>query len=348
MGVGDGALIGGLSYAAVGRENVFKTYNTCTAALPFLSCSIKTSRENAAIEQIDRARVYSESHQGMKKVEGDIEFPVCVEATALVYLLQNAFGGTISSATATGDTAGAVSFDHTIDIGLFDQSISSVCMNIRKGDSLGGKIFEYSGGRVNEFMLQAEMEEVLKGSASLIFVDSTKTSNDVSAALTSSSFEPLSFVNGRVSVEGSLASLTTSSYWNVQSVEIGLNNSLKSDGASGRIGSSVLDVLPAGMVGFTFNITMRFNTTTAYDAMLANSVFAAEFEFQGSTLSGSKLRRSLKLTMPKIKIVEAGDPEIGGPDEVLTSELTCLVLKDNSSATGYAMRAVVRNAVASY
>lgn len=348
MGIGDGALIGGLGYIAVGRENVFKTYNTCTAALPFLSTSIKTSQENVALEQIDRSRTYSESHQGMKKVEGDIEFLPCVEATALVYLLANAFGGTIASATATGDTAGAVSFDHTINIGLFDQSISSVCMNIRKGDSLGGKIFEYNGGRVNEIMFSAEMEEALKCTASMVFVDSTKTSNDVSAVLTSTGYEPLSFINGRVSVESSLGALTSTSYWNVQSVEIGLNNSLKSDSASGRIGSAVLDVLPAGMASFTFNATLRFNTTTAYDAMLANTAFAGEFQFQGTTLSGSTLRRSLKLTMPRIKIIDAGDPEIGGPDEVLTSNVTFLVLRDNSSATGYAMRAVVRNAIASY
>ncbi|RJP50521.1 MAG: hypothetical protein C4586_05920 [Anaerolineaceae bacterium] len=345
---GTGSLIGGLGYLAVGPETTFKTYSTCTAGLPFLSCSLKTTQEHKIIEQIDRSRTYSAKTTTTRRVEGEFEFHPCVESTALVYLLQNAFGGTISSATATGDTAGASSFEHTLDIGNFDQARPSVCLNQRKGDSLTGKVFEYNGVRVNEFMFSAELDEALRATVGVIGVDSTVTSNDVASALTTSSFEPLSFVAGRVSIENSLASLTSSSFWHVQSVELGLSNSLKNDEVAGRIGSEVLDVLPPGMVAFTFNMTMRYDTQTAFDAMKAGTLLAGQFEFLGSTMSGSSLRKSLKLTMPRIFIVDAGDPEIGGPDEVLTSQVTAQILLDNSSATGYAMRAVIRNQVASY
>lgn len=349
MSVGQGAVIGGLGYLAIGRENSFKTYNTCSAGLPIISTGLKTIQENKILDQIDRNRVNSARVSMSRRVEGPIDFYPCVESTALVYLLQNAFGGAaVSSATATGDTAGAVTFVHTINVGNFDLTISSLCMNLRKGDSAGGKVFEYSGARVNELMLTADIDEALKASASIIAVDSTNTSNDVASALTTSSFEPLSFASGRVSIDGSLASLTSSSFWHVQNIELGLGNSLKNDAAAGRIGSEVLDVLPAGMVAFTFNMTMRFDTMTAFNAMKAGTQLAGQFEFLGSTLSGSTLRRSLKLTMPKIYISDAGDPEIGGPDEVLQSTVVAHVLLDNSSATGYAMRAEIRNGVASY
>lgn len=349
MSVGQGSVIGGLSYLAVGRENSFKTYNTCTAGLPIISCGLKATQENKILEQIDRSRTHSARTSMTRRVEGPAEFHPCVESTALVYLIQNAFGtGTITSATATGDTAGAVSFTHTINMGNFDHSISSLCINLRKGDSLGGKVFEYNGVRVNELNFKADIDEALKASVGLIAVDETNTANDVASALTTSSFEPLSFASGRVSIEGSLASLTSGSFWHVQNIELGLNNSLKNDAAAGRIGSEVLDVLPAGMVAFTFNMTLRWDTMTAFNAMKNGTQLAGQFEFLGSTLSGSTLRRSLKLTMPKIFISDAGDPEIGGPDEVLQSTVVAHVLLDNSSATGYAMRAEIRNAVASY
>lgn len=348
MQEGQGALISSLSYLAVGRESTFKTYNTCAAGLPFISCNLKTTKENKTLEQIETSRTYSKRISMMKKVEGECEFYAYAESTALAYLLQNAFGGTITSATATGETAGGLAFTHTFGIGNFDQANTSLCLNHRKGDSAGGFVFEYNGTRVNELMLTAEIDDALKGSVGLICVDSTQTSNDVASALGTMCDEPLSFVDGRLSVESTLASLTASSFWHVQSVELGLNNALKNDAASGRIGSEVLDVLPPGIVAFTFTMTMRYDTLTAYNAMLNGTTLAAQFEFLGSTLTTSVIRRGLKLTMPKIFVSDAGDPEIGGPDEVLTSELTCHVLRDCSSANGYAMQAELTNDTASY
>jgi hypothetical protein len=92
---------------------------------------------------------------------------------------------------------------------------------------------------------------------------------------------------------------------------------------------------------------MRFDTTTAYDAMMAGTRFSAEFMFEGSTMSGSKLRESIKMTMPFVLISDAGDPEIGGPNEPLTSEVMFAVLRD-PTASGYAVKATVVNATSSY
>lgn len=343
--VGQGSLEGYGSYIAVGRETTFGTAVTATSQLEFISSSLKTIKETKVIEQIEISRTYSKEIKLGKVIEGEIETLAYAEPNAFNYLMHNAFGGTVSTAVVLT----AAAYQHTINIGNMDGSYPSLCLNTRKGQATGGKVFEYNGVRVNEMNFSAEIDEPLKCTFAIIGKDSTQSTNDVSALLaTTGSAEPLSFVAGRVSVESSLAAITATSYWHVQSAEFGLSNNLKADSSSRRIGSDILDVLPPGIANFTLNLNLRFDTTTAYDAMMNNTTFAVELEFLGSTLSGATTRRGLKFQFPYVKISDAGDPEIGGPDEQLMSSVAMTVLRDVSSATGYAMRAIVTNASTSY
>lgn len=346
MSVGDSALIAGLSYLAFGRETVTGSYNTCTAGLNFMSASFKTMKENRAIEEINGSRAYNRNFQNGKVVEGELEFLVEPRRTAFGYMLQNWMGGTVTSATATGETAGAgasSAMTHTFILGNMDQSYASLCVNHRKGPATGGKVFNYSGAKVNELTFNAEINEPLVASASLICFDSTQVSNDVEAAIVFQTATALSFVAGRLSIETAFASLTTTSFWHMVSVEFGHSNNLKADDDSRRIGSDILAVLPASMIEFTLNARVRFNTTTAYDAMMASTELAAELEFLGPTLPGSAIRQGLKFQYPKVIVADAGDPEVSGPNEMLMSDVKFLVLKDDSSATGYAMRCLLTN-----
>lgn len=347
MSVGQGSVLGALSYLAVGRETTFGTYTTCTAGLDFLSSSLKTLKENKILESIERSRTYSKRIHMGKKTEGEVEFYVFPLYTATGYILQNAFGGTVTSATATGETAGGGAFTHTFNIGAMDQSYTSLCVNLRKGETSSGKIFEYSGVRINEISFTSELDEALKCSMGLVCKDSSQTSNTVDGALTFTAASPLSFENGRISVESSFASLTSTSFWHVQSCEFTLNNSIKSENEARRIGSDVPAILPVGVMSFTLNMTVRFDTTTAYSAMLNATQLYAELEFLGPTMSGSAVRQGLKFQFQKLIVTDAGDPEIGGPDEILTSEIVFHVLRDDSSATGYACRALLTNNISS-
>lgn len=350
MSVGDSVLMGHGSYLAFGRETTYGTAVTCTAALAFLSASLKVTKETKILEEVQRSRTQANFIQLGKTIEGDVEYYHSNKNLACNYILQNAFGGgAVTSATATGDTAGAVSFTHQIDISDFRSTYSSLSVNHRKGESIGAKIFEYKGLRVNEYSLSAELDEPLIASVSFVGQDVSLTANDVSAVLdtTTASQVPLSFVSGRISVETATASLTTTSYWNVQSMEFKIGNNLNADTSSRRIGSDTLQVLPPGIANFDFNCTIRFDTTTALSAMLNGTRLVGEFEFLGDTLTGSTLRESLKITMPYLIVNEAGDPEIGGPSEILTSQVSFAVLRD-PTASGYAVRAVVRNATSSY
>jgi hypothetical protein len=346
---GQNANVGYSSYIAIGRELTFKTYNTCTAGLDFLSASLKTTKEIKVIEAISTKRTYADKIGLSKTVEGDIEFAMAADCDAAIFLLHNAMGGgVVSTATATGDTTGSGVLQHTFSLNNFDATYSSLCINQRKGDSTNGKIYEYSGGRVNELTLSGEVDEALMCNASIIFVNSSVTANDVSSALTVTGQTPLSFVGMRLSVENTFASLTASSFWHVQSFEFGINNSLKADSESRRIGSDVLDVLPAGVAQFTFNFSMRFDTLTAYNAMLNETQLAAQLAFEGPTLSGSSLKQKIVINMPRIFIQDAGDPEIGGPDEVIKADISCVVLRDDSTSTGYAVQMQVVNKTTGY
>lgn len=348
MSVGDSSLMGHGSYLSVGREITYGTYATSTAGLNFLSSSIKVTKETKILEEIQTSRTNSNFIQLGKTVEGEIEFYFSPTSNACNYLLQNAFGGgAITTATATGDTVGSGTFQHTYAVNDFRATYSSLSINHRKGESIGAKIFEYTGIRVNEFALTAEIDEALIANASIIAKDATLTSNDVSSALNTTSQLPLSFVNGRFSIETSTGALTTTSFWHVQSMEFKIKNNLQSDTGARRIGSDVLQVLPAGMAQFELSCQIRFDTTTAYDAMLAGTRLVGEFQFQGDTLSGSTLRESIKITMPNLRVTDAGDPEIGGAGELLTSNVVFAVLRD-PTASGYAVQAQVINKTSSY
>jgi hypothetical protein len=349
MSVGQGVLTGDLSYVAIGREVTYGTYVTGTAGLNVLSCSLVSRKETKILEEIQTSRTNSNAIQLGKTVEGDIEAYYSPRSLAANYLLQNAFGGgPVSSVTATGETAGGGGFQHTVSIGNFNLTYSSLSINQRKGEATNGKIYEYTGLRVNELSLKAEIDDALMMSASLIGKDVTLSGNDVSTSLNTLNQRPLSFVDGRFSVETTEAGLTSTSYWNVQGFEFKISNNLNSDSGSRRIGSDVIQVLPAGLAQFELKATVRFDTTTAFDAMMAGTRLAAEFMFQGPTMTGSTARESIKLTMPFVMISDAGDPEISGPNDPLTSEISFAVLRDGTTTTGYAVKAVVVNDTASY
>jgi len=346
MAVGQGFVVGDLSYLTFGRETTTATYNTCTAALDFLSSSFRTQKDTKILEQIETCRTFSKSIGLGKVVGGDVEFYFYPEITACAWILQNAFGGTVTAATSTAETTGAgaaSAIDHTFVVGNFDQSFASLCVNTRKGDATNGKIFEYNGVRVNEMSFVSELDEPLRCVATMIGFDSTVTTNDVSANVTCTSFVPFVFNEGRFSVETSFASLQTSSYWHVQSFEFKVMNNLHNGSEARRIGSDILDVLPAGPQTYELSCNIRFDTTTAFDAMIAQTDLAGQFEFIATeTMTGSNLQPALTFNFQKLRVKDAGDPEIGGPDEVLVSNVVFDVLRDES-ATGYAVNAVLRN-----
>jgi len=348
MSNGQNAGISAFSYLAVGRETALATYATCTEGLDFMSNSLKTTREGKVLEQVVRNRVYAQRINLASRTEGSLEFYYQPRQEAANYILQNAFGEAVTSATATGETAGGSAFTHTFSVGKMDATYPSLSINTRKGDSVTGQVFEYHGTRINELGFSCEVDDALKCSAGLVSMKATTTSNDIQSGMTQSSADPLNFIGGRFSVEGTFASLTSSSFWHVQSVEYTMTNNLKSDADSRRIGDAELSDLPPGVLNISLKCKMRFDTTTAYDAMVNSTELAAQLYFEGNTLPGSIIKESLRIDLPRVFVKSGGDPEIGGPDEILSTDIEFDVLRDDSSVGGYAVKSYVTNLTSSY
>ncbi len=339
------------SYVGIGAESTWGTYATSTAQLLFESASLTKKRTSKVIEEIvsNSSRTYQSRVNLGIMVDGEISFNYRADCDACNLFLINGLGGAVASATISA----AASYLHTIDIGDMDfntnsssSTIKGLSLNMRKGDGNTGKVFEYHGLRVNELMFNAEIDETLKVNAGLIGKDSTQNSNDISANLTCPDENPLIFTDGRISVELTTTSLLTTASWHVQSAEWGITNNLKGDTESRRIGSETLDVLPPSVANLTLNVNMRFDTVTAYNAFMDGTKYSAEIEFTGATLAGSTLQRYVNFRMPKLYIREGAEPEIGGPDEILTTNIVFDVLCD--SCSGYSMQAKVQNGTENY
>lgn len=348
MAVGDSALIKGLSYLGVGRETTFGTFNTLLSGLDFISHSIKTQKDSKILDQVERSRTLSKRIQLSKQVGGEVSWYLRPMQTADCFLIHNAFGGAlITSTTVTAETVGGGGMDHVVTTGNFDLTYSSLCMNARKGGSTGGIIWQYHGIRTEELTISAAIDEPVMCAASIVCRDSTQVTSNIETQLTTTSNPILSFVDGRVSVETTFASLTTSSIWNVQSVEFKVKNNLKTGAESRRIGTDILTVLPPGLQTYELSMNIRFDTTTAWSAMINATRLAAELEFLGPTITGSVARQGLLLEFQEIYVKDAGDPEVSGPDGILTSQVTFDVMRDES-ASGYAVRATVTNNIANF
>lgn len=348
MAVGDSALLKGLSYLGVGRETTFGTFNTLLAGLDFISQSLKTQKDSKILDQIERSRTLSKRLHLSKQIGGEVSWYFRPLETADCFFLHNAFGGAaVTTATTTGETVGGGGLEHIFGVGNFTLTYSSLCINARKGGSTNGKTWQYHGVRVEELTISAAVDEPVMCAASLVCRDSTLVSSNIESQLTATSNPILSFVDGRVSVETNFASLTTSSLWHVQSVEFKVKNNLKTGSESRRIGTDILTVLPPGLQNYELSMNIRFDTTTAWDAMIAATKLAAELEFLGPTISGSVARQGLLLEFQKLYVKDAGDPEVSGPDGILTSQVTFDVLRDES-ASGYAVRATVTNNITSF
>jgi len=340
------------SYLGVGRETAWGTRVSGSDALCFLSNNLTTKKEGKLLEEIvrNRSRAYRERISISKIIDGDVGFYYRARSEACNYILQQAFGGTVSSA----EVSTAVAYLHTIQMGDMTNNaptstssdLQGLSIAVRKGDSSTGKNFEYVGCRVNELNFAAEIDDALMCTASFVGKDSSVGTADHESTLTFADVTPLVFTGGRISVEDSIGACTSTAYYHVQSVEFGISNNLKSEADSRRIGSDLLDVLPAGVATINLSMSLRFDTITSYNNMINATRLACEIEFTGDTLTGASSTESLKFQFPKIYVNAGADPEIGGPDEILKTDLEFHCIADSSA--GYALQALLQNGTANY
>lgn len=338
MAVGDLAKIAALSYVAFGKETTWGTYNSATTAAEFLSCSFRTDVETKKLDQIGWNRGFSHRVTLGKMVGGTLE--QYLHPVESVLLIANALGGHIVS---TSQTAASI---HSITTGNFDTVPSiGLSFNVRKGET---HTWRYSGGRCNVMKLSGNVGEPIMASFEFIFKDATQVSDDISAALQISGVAPFTFVNGVFRYANSETVVnTTTAEEPIQSFELTVNNNLKSESEARQLGTSLLGVLPPTRREVEFKITNRFDTTTTWLRFIQATQGSVELKFVGQAIS-AEYNNEMTIRLPKVFNV-AGDPEIGGAEEILTTEIPFdVLLNDAGTTTGRDIGVTIKNAVTAY
>jgi hypothetical protein len=336
MAVGDTAKISDQSYVAYGKETAFGTYASATTAVEVLSCSFRVDIESEKLPTLHRNRGMNKRVQTLQNVGGT----AYLHPAESVLLVATALGGGITSATVTS-TGG---FTHSIAAGNFDTTTASLSFNVRKGDA---HTWRYVGGRPNVLTISGSVGEAVKITAEMVFKDATQQSDDIANSITVSALLPFVYHQGSYqynSVEGSLTSTVAEP---IQSFELVISNNIVSDAAARQLGSMTPAVLPATTRDVQLTITQRWDTTTNYARFIQATMGAAQLVFTGAQIV-SGVNYKATFVMPKL-YMNSPDPEIGGPGEVLQSEITFDVLvSDDNTTTGKDIGVTFVNNTASY
>lgn len=340
MGIGENAELGVNSYVAFWKESSFGTFpatgSTNASTMEPLTIGFKTEISNQKLETISRNRGFTKRVQLDKTVAGTIEQFLHPQESVLP--LAVALGGGISSASLSGG------FIHSMTAGNFDTSPASMSFQVRKGAT---NHFQYVGGRVNNCTITGNVGEPVKVSYEFMFKDSTQSGSDISGDLSISTVLPFTYVQGTyryATTEGSITSTATEC---ITGFELSIVNNLKNDATVRCLGSNVPATIPPTRRAVEFKINQRFDTLTAWSRFINNNEGSVELFFEGQSIS-AKQNFTCQIRLPKVYI-NTPDPEVTGPNDILTSEIIFDVLVDNPmTSTGRDIGVTIINSTSSY
>lgn len=343
MGVGDTALFGYSTILGVGEETTYGTLATATNFIEFNSESLKRSIEFKNLESINTTRDYQRRMTMNEAVDGAIECDFNLASDFCLYLLKHALGGTVSSATIS---AGAIT--HTFNLGDMESNKGTSSAADMKGLTFmckkGGKaIWSFQGCRINQLTIKAEVGNPVTMNVEVIGKTATITSTDTLTA-TYSGILPLNF-SGITFQTGN----TTSSYSSesIMSLEWTINNNLVNDTNARELGSRTVKILPPTRREVSLKYTQRFDTITAYNRFIEQTITACKITFDtGVTIAAAATTYSMYVQMPRLYF-NANLPEVADAG-VLTQNLEAIAIKDPTSTAAAVCSVVVHNAATNY
>jgi len=263
-------------------------------------------------------------------------------ADACVYLLKQAFGGTVSSAAVT---TGAAQYEHTINVGDMESNkrtttaddVKSLSVQVSKG----GRVWDFLGMRVNTMSIKGEVGGMVMLSAEMVGKTATITASTPTAVF--SNILPLNYIGVTFETGDSLGNLTAEK---IQSFEFTLNNNL--DGDTRELGSRNISKAPPLRREISLKVGQRFDTTTAHNIFLAETATAIRItmnSFQTMTSSIGAAVYQTVINLPRC-YYNSNTPEVGGM-EVLKHELEISPISQNTT-TAYPVQLTLRNLTASY
>jgi hypothetical protein len=347
MAIGDGYSLNWKSALGVAKETTWGTFQTATAFLEFNSESLDRKLEEKILQGINSQREAFKRILTTETVDGTIEADLNVGSDALVNLLKQAMGGTVSSAqiAATG------AYTHTLRVGDMENNKSTstatgdmkgLTIQARKGDY----VFSYQGMKVDSFTIKAESGSPVMVTFSLVGKTATLTTA-LSTTVTYTDALPMIFHGVTVVKASSIGAITTTATQETyQSFELTVNNNIMKD--IRQLGQRTVSHLPQGGLNVSLKFAQRMDTTTAYNVWTSETSTAfgiyLDSNYSVGTSGGSTY--SMFIGVPNAKL-NYSIPKVGGRDGILTHELSYTCLRENTT-TSYAVQMIVNNATTSY
>ncbi len=353
MPSGDGFRSGWASGLAVAEETVFGTFVQPTVAFsPIGSVSLHPVQPKEAIDTVNATRDRMQVFQMLRKVEGSVEVNFNVTEDFCIFLLKQAFGGTMSTAFAGGtSTTGRT---HTLNGGDMESNAATGGANakalsfwVRWGDGDSDTAFGFRGCRVNSLTLTQEMAQPLKMNAEIIGVDGSATTFALTPVF--GGRLPLLFNEVTVTQASTLASITAGTVFKYQKVELTISNNLGGDNESYSLGGDTLDVLPPAGRDISLKLTARYDSITPHDRWRQNTNTAIRLHWDtGATMTAitGDTTFGLIIDLPHCKWITVDEPEISDLG-LLTHELELMPFRLNTN-TNFAIQAQVRNLTTGY
>jgi len=348
MAIGDTALFGYNSVLGIEEETAYGTKAAATAAsfIEFNSESLKHSFEIKALESITQSRDYSRAVMLNETNEGSIEANLNPMVDSQVFLIKQAMGGYVTTATIV-----AAALRHTIYTGDMETTKATTTSSDVKSLSIwadkGGRRWEFLGARVNQLSIKGEVGGPVVMTAEIIAKAGTVSTDSLTCVIVDS--PPALFHGVTIKFADNVASVTASGTAETfQAFEFTLNNNLVADAAARALGSRQLSICPPTRRDVGIKLTQRFDTVTAYNRFTNLTTMAMEIILDtgfsiGSAGGGSS--SCLVIRMGRVQFT-GSMPEVGEAG-VLQQEIEGICLQANTSTT-YTLRMDLHNATANY
>ena len=313
-------------------EITFKSVpsNADAMVLPFVSESLRSSRNLISSKTIRSSRNPVAPVRGNVDVNGDITFEL---APQYGKMLHHAFG-VYSAVSGEGVGLGAGTYQHTFKIGVLP-----VGMIIEKQftDLNTAKYFQYSGCKVNSLKVAVKPEGFIECSVTIIGAKETLANSSFDGSPVDLGHDPFDGFGATIQEGGATLGIATS-------IDFSLENNL--DGNSFVIdGTGQRYSLPAGVAKVSGNVTVLFENTTLYDKAIASTETALIITFINGTGEGTSGNEKLTFTIPELKF-KPNAPVITGPTGVLIEMPFEAYYNDAAEAT--AIQAVLISNTAYY
>ena len=331
------------SALVIAKQATSTTFVTAGSFIEFNSESLKPEREELKLASINTTRDYHKRLIGNESIAGAIEMDLNGNNDGCINLIKQAMGGTLSS---SAHVSSAAAYTHTIRVGDMESNaasagasrMQSLSIGVRKGAT---NTWQVAGCRINTLGIKAEIGSPVILNADIIGQSVTNHTSIGAAAVSFNNDLPLLFNNVTVEVGDSITNASTEEFFTAFEIELGNNL----DGDQRALGSrNIVNSYP-GKRDLTVKLTQRFDTLTAHNRFLQNTLTAIKITLDsGVTLAGASVTNSLIINIPQA-YWNSNTPETGDVG-VMVHEIEAGAIYDSTAA--YAIEMTLVNGTASY